>query len=66
MYYLLTRFFPIPACSDKWLEVGEDISEVRLAYDDGSSDNYDVKSGAVAGTATEQRKRYGDAEEGVY
>lgn len=39
-YYLLSRFFPIPACSDKWMEVGEDISEVWLAYDD-ASENYD-------------------------
>lgn len=66
VYYLLTRFFPIPACSDEWLEVGEDISEIRLAYDDGSSDNYDVVKSGAAETATEQRKRYGDAEEGVY
>ncbi|KAF8251284.1 hypothetical protein K440DRAFT_659047 [Wilcoxina mikolae CBS 423.85] len=64
VYYLLTRFFPIPACSDKWMEVGEDISEVRLAYDDGSSESYDVEK-RVAGP--EERKEYsGDAEEGVY
>lgn len=42
-YWLLATFFPIPACSDKWMEVGEDISEVRLAYD-SSSDSYDIEA----------------------
>jgi NCS1 family nucleobase:cation symporter-1 len=44
-YYLLSRFFPIPACSDKWMEVGEDISEVWLAYDDASENCDDLETG---------------------
>lgn len=44
-YYLLTRFFPIPACSDKWMEVGEDISELRLAYNDSSEKHGHVETG---------------------
>ncbi|KAH6673948.1 permease for cytosine/purines, uracil, thiamine, allantoin-domain-containing protein [Plectosphaerella plurivora] len=31
-YYLLCRFFPIPATSDKWMEVGQDLDEVTVAY----------------------------------
>jgi nucleobase:cation symporter-1, NCS1 family len=36
-YYLLCRFFPIPAVSDTWLEVGDDIRNLSVAYDDESS-----------------------------
>jgi NCS1 family nucleobase:cation symporter-1 len=46
-YYLLCRFFPIPACSDEWVEVGDEISKVRLAEED-TSDNldYDIEKGS--------------------
>jgi len=37
MYILLTKIWPVPACSDTWCEVGED-EDVRLAYDDDSLD----------------------------
>ncbi|KAI5853717.1 permease for cytosine/purines, uracil, thiamine, allantoin-domain-containing protein [Tricharina praecox] len=47
-YWLLARFFPIPACSDKWMEVGESISEVRLAYDDSSETYDDIETGKAA------------------
>ncbi|KAA6407649.1 MAG: uracil permease [Lasallia pustulata] len=32
-YYLLCRFFPIPATSDRWNEVGDEILDVHVAYD---------------------------------
>ncbi|KAI2606817.1 permease for cytosine/purines, uracil, thiamine, allantoin-domain-containing protein [Hypoxylon fragiforme] len=38
MYWGLCKLFPIPACSDTWMEVGDQIDEVRLAYDQGSQD----------------------------
>jgi NCS1 family nucleobase:cation symporter-1 len=53
MYWILCKFFPIPACSDKWLEVGEQADEVRLAYDDDSS---------IAGS---EARRKGDEEADV-
>ena len=31
VYYLLTHIFPIPACSDVWMEVTEDLSQIDLA-----------------------------------
>ncbi|KAF2835408.1 hypothetical protein M501DRAFT_999167 [Patellaria atrata CBS 101060] len=40
MYWLLCHFFPIPACSDTWLEVGDTIRNVSVAYDNGS-EGYD-------------------------
>ena len=59
-YYLLCRFSPIPACSEKWMEVGDEIRNVSVAYgadggmvavdDDnlsssGGSGRYDGKGG---------------------
>ncbi|KAI9773005.1 MAG: hypothetical protein M1839_002275 [Geoglossum umbratile] len=44
IYYLLCRFFPVPAVSTRWLEVGEDITDMSLAYEDSSS--YDEESAA--------------------
>ncbi len=36
-YWILCRLFPIPACSDRWMEVGDEIEDVRLAYDEQSA-----------------------------
>lgn len=38
IYWALCRVSPIPACSDSWMEVGDAIEDVHLAYeasDDG-------------------------------
>ena len=57
-YYLLCKLSPIPATSDKWNEVGEDITDLSVAYDQGSgSETYDEESGkAVHVTAHEATK----------
>ncbi|KAF7542415.1 hypothetical protein G7Z17_g11593 [Cylindrodendrum hubeiense] len=36
MYWSLCKFFPVPATSDRWMEVGDEIDDVRVAYDSGS------------------------------
>lgn len=36
MYWILCKISPIPACSDRWLEVGDTIEDVHLAYEDAS------------------------------
>ncbi|CAM1511707.1 Fc.00g092200.m01.CDS01 [Cosmosporella sp. VM-42] len=36
MYWALCTLFPVPATSDKWMEVGEEIDDVRVGYDTGS------------------------------
>jgi len=46
VYYLLCKFFPIPACADTWTEIGAEIRNVSVAYDRGSED-HDVEG--VAG-----------------
>jgi NCS1 family nucleobase:cation symporter-1 len=45
-YYMLCRFFPIPACADHWLEVGDEIQVMSVAhYDDDSGVSPDVEDG---------------------
>ncbi|EHL03510.1 putative Uncharacterized permease C29B12.14c [Glarea lozoyensis 74030] len=39
-YWALCKFFPVPATSDVWMEVGEDITEVSMAYDNDSGEVY--------------------------
>lgn len=42
MYYVLCRFFPIPATSDTWCEVGDEIKNISVAYGvEAGSDTYD-------------------------
>lgn len=36
-YYLLCRFFPVPATSKTWMEVGDEITEISVAYHDSDS-----------------------------
>ncbi|EGO59618.1 uracil permease [Neurospora tetrasperma FGSC 2508] len=38
VYSLLCHFFPVPAVSDKWMEVGDEIEDLRVTYDsDGAT-----------------------------
>ncbi|KAF5026884.1 hypothetical protein F66182_914 [Fusarium sp. NRRL 66182] len=39
-YWSMCKISPVPACSDHWMEVGEEIDDIRLAYD-SSSPSYD-------------------------
>ncbi|KAI9889752.1 MAG: hypothetical protein M1814_004954 [Vezdaea aestivalis] len=57
VYYLLCKISPIEACSDRWCEVGDEITEVSVAYgahhhdESGSgSEGYDEE--AAKGVAT--------------
>lgn len=53
-YYILCKVFPIPACADTWTEVGDQIIDVTLAYEDGgSATSYDEESGRVHDKAAE-------------
>ncbi|KAI9802679.1 MAG: hypothetical protein M1825_002701 [Sarcosagium campestre] len=45
VYYGLCRLFPIPATSEHWLEIGDEIVDPSLAY--GSSDEYDAAEAGV-------------------
>ena len=59
-YYLLCRFFPIPATSDRWMEVGDEITDVSVAYagsDEESATGSDpLKRGDDKGTDVRERK----------
>jgi NCS1 family nucleobase:cation symporter-1 len=55
MYWGLCRVSPVPATSDKWMEVGDEIEDLRVAYDDQSHqsgsrdfDQVDEVGGGVA------------------
>ncbi|KAK3952429.1 permease for cytosine/purines, uracil, thiamine, allantoin-domain-containing protein [Pseudoneurospora amorphoporcata] len=37
VYWLLCHYFPVPAVSDKWMEVGDEIEDTRVAYDSDSA-----------------------------
>ncbi|KAF2734094.1 hypothetical protein EJ04DRAFT_437817 [Polyplosphaeria fusca] len=41
VYWALCKIFPIPATSDTWLEVGDEISNFSIAYDQESDAQYD-------------------------
>lgn len=38
VYWGLCKLFPIPACSDRWMEVGDEIEDMRVAYESGSQE----------------------------
>jgi NCS1 family nucleobase:cation symporter-1 len=40
-YWVLCKIFPIPATSDVWMEVGEEITDISVAYHDSDADRYD-------------------------
>jgi len=44
VYWALCKISPIPATSDVWLEVGEDITEVSVAYQDSDNERYDEET----------------------
>ncbi|KAI1076766.1 permease for cytosine/purines, uracil, thiamine, allantoin-domain-containing protein [Whalleya microplaca] len=53
MYWILCKLSPIPACSETWMEVGESIDEVTLAYNNGSSQQ-DLDEEAVLGAKNDK------------
>ncbi|KAK4099198.1 hypothetical protein N658DRAFT_430438 [Parathielavia hyrcaniae] len=36
LYWAFCKIWPVPACSSKWMEVGDEIEDLRLAYDNRS------------------------------
>jgi nucleobase:cation symporter-1, NCS1 family len=36
LYWLLCKYFPIPAVSDRWMEVGDEVEDLRVGYADQS------------------------------
>jgi NCS1 family nucleobase:cation symporter-1 len=54
MYWGLCKIWPIPACSDKWMEVGDEIDDLHLAYDSGSSQVFGEDRGVTSGYDAEK------------
>ena len=49
IYWLLCKLFPVPAVSDKWMEIGDEIDDLRVAYDAQSSRSEEFKDPGVGG-----------------
>lgn len=47
VYWGLCKLFPVPAVSEKWMEVGDDIDEVYVAYDSGSQGRDEEEPGKI-------------------
>jgi len=41
VYWALCKLSPIPACSETWMEVGDAIDDVRVAYDESGSQDFE-------------------------
>ncbi|KAF3042920.1 hypothetical protein E8E12_006758 [Didymella heteroderae] len=44
VYWTLCKISPIPATSDTWCEVGDEILEISVAYSDSEPDKYDEEA----------------------
>lgn len=51
VYWGLCKAFPVPATSDRWMEVGDEIDDVRVAYD-ASNSSQDFDEERAAGRTT--------------
>lgn len=47
VYWVLNRIFPVPATSNHWNEIGDQITEISLVYDEPDPDVYDEESGSM-------------------
>ncbi|SPQ25309.1 72f66de1-b3cd-4768-9633-45b94587c3a9 [Thermothielavioides terrestris] len=54
MYWGLCKLFPVPATSDRWMEVGDEIDDIRLAYDNQSSSLEEEGVGSAKGKGYEE------------
>jgi NCS1 family nucleobase:cation symporter-1 len=45
-YWLLCKFSPVPAASDVWMEVGDQIEDPSMAYNETSSEYDDERAGS--------------------
>ena len=60
VYYIVCRFFPIPATSETWLEVGDDIRNLSVAYDNADSNDEEATTSQEFSKGTNE----GDLEAG--
>ncbi|ORY62227.1 permease for cytosine/purines, uracil, thiamine, allantoin-domain-containing protein [Pseudomassariella vexata] len=55
IYWGLCKVSPVPAVSDRWLEVGDEITDIRLAYEGSSQHEFDEEA-VVSGKYGENQK----------
>ncbi|KAK3324333.1 permease for cytosine/purines, uracil, thiamine, allantoin-domain-containing protein [Cercophora scortea] len=49
VYWGTCKLFPVPACSDRWMEVGDEIEDLRVAYDASQSGSQEFSNDLAAG-----------------
>jgi NCS1 family nucleobase:cation symporter-1 len=58
VYYTLCKLWPVPATSDRWMEVGDEIDDVRLAYNSRSPSYDEENATGETSKAAEDRKQF--------
>ena len=60
-YWVLCKLFPIPATSERWMEVGDEITDIRVAYarseDEESATGSEYIKGANDGAGAGVKER---------
>jgi NCS1 family nucleobase:cation symporter-1 len=64
VYWLCCHYSPIPATSDHWMEVGDEIKNLSVAYDDHDSTN-DVEAQAAYIKSVEADEQKGHHRENI-
>jgi NCS1 family nucleobase:cation symporter-1 len=44
VYWVCCRLSPIPATSDHWMEVGDEIRNISMACDDGCTSDFEAQN----------------------
>ena len=61
IYYILCRLWRVPATSDRWMEVGDEVDDLHVAYDNrGGSREYDEDRSALGQNADVEKKEGGN------
>ncbi|KAK3312360.1 uracil permease-like protein [Apodospora peruviana] len=54
IYWLLCKYFPVPATSERWMEVGDEIDDIRVAYNSNNPSGTSSREFGVDETTTGQ------------
>lgn len=58
VYWIACKLSPIPATSDRWMEVGDEIDDIRVAYDANSQDYDEERTTGSGGKDSESPKNF--------
>jgi len=61
VYWLCCKYYPIPATSDHWLEVGDEIRNLSVVYDNDSG-SVDIEADAPDMNGSKEGINFKDSE----